>query len=50
MEIICTHRTPDDVIWTEAMDAGAIDCCFDDGPAICRAIHQTSMAANRAAF
>jgi hypothetical protein len=50
MEIICTHRTPDDVMWTEAMDAGAIDCCFDDdGPAICRAIHQTSTAANRAA-
>jgi hypothetical protein len=50
MEIICTHRTPDDVMWTEALDAGAIDCCFDDdGPAICRAIHQTSTAANRAA-
>lgn len=42
MEIICTHRTPDDLMWTEAMDAGALDCCFDDdGPAICRAIHQT---------
>jgi hypothetical protein len=50
MEIVCTHHTPDDVMWTEAMDAGAIDCCFDDdGPAICRAIHQTSAAANRAA-
>jgi hypothetical protein len=49
MEIICTHHTPDDVMWTEAMDAGAIDCCFDDdGPAICRAIHQTSTTCNRA--
>jgi hypothetical protein len=50
MEIVCTHRTPDDVMWTEAMDAGAIDCCFDDdGPAICRAIHRSAIAGNRAA-
>jgi len=45
MEVVCTHRTPDDIMWTEALDAGALDCCFDDdGPAICRAIRQTSMA------
>jgi|SRR5271155_2872390 len=44
MEIVCTHHTPDEAMWTEALDAGALDCCFDDdGPAICRAIHQTSM-------
>ncbi len=50
MEIVCTHHTPDDVMWTEALDAGALDCCFDDdGPAICRAIQQTSTACNRAA-
>jgi len=50
MEIVCTHRTPDDVMWTDAMDAGALDCCFDDdGPAICRAIQQTTTACNRAA-
>jgi len=43
MEIVCTHHTPDDVMWTEAMDAGALDCCFDDDvPAICRAIQQTA--------
>jgi hypothetical protein len=43
MEIVCIHRTPDEVMWTEALDAGALDCCFDDdGPAICRAIQQTS--------
>jgi|HubBroStandDraft_6_1064221.scaffolds.fasta_scaffold769142_1 hypothetical protein len=36
MEIVCIHRTPDDVMWTDALDAGALDCCFDDdGPAIC---------------
>jgi hypothetical protein len=49
MEIVCTHRTPDDVMWTDALDAGALDCCFDDdGPAICRAILRNSMAARAA--
>ncbi len=48
MEIVCTHRTPDDVMWTDALDAGALDCCFDDdGPAIRRAIQQASKAGNR---
>jgi hypothetical protein len=37
-------------MWTEALQAGALDCCFDDdGPAICRAIQQTSRPYNRAA-
>jgi hypothetical protein len=50
MEIVCTHHTPDDAMWTEALDAGALDCCFDDdGPAICRAIRQTATPYNRAA-
>ena len=45
MQIVCTHHTPDDVMWAEALDAGALDCCFDDdGAAICRAIQQTSTA------
>jgi hypothetical protein len=43
MQIVCTHRTPDEVMWTEAMDAGALDCCFnDDGQAIGRAIHRAA--------
>jgi hypothetical protein len=50
MKIVCTHHTPDETMWTGAMDAGALDCCFDDdGPAICRAIHQISLPGNRAA-
>lgn len=50
MEIICTHHTPDEDMWTGALEAGAHDCCFDDdGPAICRAIRQTSTVFNRAA-
>jgi hypothetical protein len=50
IEIVCTHHTPDDAMWTEALEAGALDCCFDDdGPAICRAIRQTSAACDRTA-
>jgi hypothetical protein len=50
LEIVCTHHTPDDTMWTEALNAGAIDCCFDDDvPAICRAIQQTTARLNRPA-
>jgi hypothetical protein len=50
MEIVCTHHTPDEVMWTEALDAGALDCCFDDdGPAIRHAIQRASKDHNRAA-
>jgi len=28
--IVCTHRIPDDELWTRAMEAGAIDCCQVD--------------------
>jgi hypothetical protein len=45
IEIVCTHHSPDDVMWTEALGAGAFDCCYDeDASSICRAIQQ-SMAA-----
>ena len=45
MEIVCTHRAPDDSMWTQALGAGAFDCCCDqDAPSICQAI-QKSMAA-----
>lgn len=50
MQIVCTHHTPDEGMWAAAMDAGALDCCFDDdGPAICRAIRRNSTAYNQAA-
>ena len=50
IEIVGTHHTPDDEVWSSALAAGALDCCFDDdGPAICRAILQHWMAANQAA-
>jgi len=48
IEIVCTHHAPDDVMWTEALGAGAFDCCFDeDAPAICRAIQQSMAAQGR---
>ena len=45
IEIVCTHHAPDDAMWTEALSAGALDCCCDgDELSIYRAIRQ-SMAA-----
>jgi DNA-binding NtrC family response regulator len=45
IEIVCTHHAPDDTMWTNALNAGALDCCCDqDVPSIYRAIQQ-SMAA-----
>jgi DNA-binding NarL/FixJ family response regulator len=26
--IICTHRLADEKMWTEALSAGAVDCCY----------------------
>ena len=44
-EIVCTHHAPDDAMWTAALGAGALDCCFvGDASGICRAI-KLSMAA-----
>lgn len=27
---VCTHRVPDEEMWQESLDAGAIDCCASD--------------------
>ena len=26
--VVCTHRLADEEIWSHALEAGAIDCCF----------------------
>jgi DNA-binding NarL/FixJ family response regulator len=26
--IVCTHRLPDEKMWTQALSAGAADCCY----------------------
>ncbi len=45
IEIVCTHRAPDDTMWTQALGAGALDCCCDqDAPSICQAIQRTMAA------
>ncbi len=33
VSIICTHRLPDDEMWTRALEAGAIDVCPTYDPA-----------------
>jgi DNA-binding response OmpR family regulator len=30
LPVVCTHRVPDEEMWAEALQAGAIDCCKDD--------------------
>jgi response regulator of citrate/malate metabolism len=27
---ICTHRVPDEEMWRETLEAGAVDCCAND--------------------
>ena len=45
IEIVCTYRAPDDTMWTQALRAGAFDCCCDeDVPSICHAIRQSIAA------
>jgi hypothetical protein len=37
--IVCTHRIPDEEMWTSALAAGAIDCCpSDDAAGIVNAV------------
>ena len=39
--IVCTHRIPDDEMWTAALAAGAIDCCQDaDVASIVQAVNR----------
>ena len=46
LPVVCTHRVPDEEIWTAAMDAGAADLCArTDVAAIVRAINYTRAAA-----
>ena len=46
MEIICTHRHADETMWADAMNVGALDCCYDDDvAAICRALTNAKAAA-----
>ena len=33
LPVICTHRVPDEEMWMEAPQAGALDVCCDSDPA-----------------
>src|SRR5437899_495913 len=30
VKIVCTHRVPDEQMWADSLQAGAVDCCFAD--------------------
>ena len=43
--IICTHRVPDEEMWTAALSAGAADCCAsDDVNGVLTALNMTARA------
>ena len=42
LPIVCTHRVPDEKLWTAAMEAGALDVCEkNDAVSMVRALQQT---------
>ena len=51
LSIVCTHRIPDEEMWAEALQAGAVDCCYSsDVRAIMdAALHHQSVAPLKAA-
>ncbi len=41
VEIVCTHRIPDESMWTKALGLGALDCCHtSDVQAIIQAVNR----------
>ncbi len=49
MKVVCTHRVPDEEMWTEALAAGAIDCCYKgDVTAIVQAVRRDMKAIGKA--
>jgi len=47
---ICTHRIPDEEMWNETLQAGAVDCCAnDDVNTIVRATRRAEKAQRIAA-
>ncbi len=49
VQIVCTHRIPDETMWATALSHGAIDCCHSsDTKAILQAVSR-NMARSQAA-
>ncbi len=50
VQVICTHRVPDELMWTAVMEAGGLDCCAVSDPgSILSAIARNRQALARAA-
>ena len=50
LDVVCTHRLADDRLWTEALSAGAVDCCHpSDVRGIVLAANRTSIMARTTA-
>lgn len=45
-QVVCTHRVPDEEMWAESLNAGAIDCCQDsDAAGIVDAVRRNRLQA-----
>ena len=50
LPVICTHRIPDEQMWTAALEAGALDvCCGSDPASLLSAVHRHLSDLRRAA-
>ena len=50
VQVVCTHRIPDEEMWAEALTAGAIDCCQNsDVAGILDAVHRNGTKARATA-
>ena len=48
--VVCTHRLADEELWSHALEAGAIDCCFpQDVGSILQAVNRNLRAKATAA-
>jgi Zn-dependent alcohol dehydrogenase len=46
LRIVCTHRIPDEHMWALCIQAGALDCCYEDDVfSVCRAFSEQGAAA-----
>lgn len=50
VSVVCTHRIPDEKMWAEALDLGAVDCCQTlDVQAILQTVNRNVLARTKAA-
>ncbi len=50
ISVVCTHRIPDETMWSQALNHGAIDCCHtSDVKGIMQAVTRNVLARSHAA-